>query len=120
MATEILTTTTSAHKELIQKLIDCALTCEMCEAACLNEDNITLLARCIELDRDCADICMLASRLVHRDSEVVNEYLAVCELVCRACAEECSKHHHEHCQTCAEVCIICADACRSMVKGGVA
>ncbi len=104
-------------KELVQKLIECALTCEECEAACLNEENITLLARCIELDRDCADICLQASRLVQRDSEISEEYLMVCEKICRMCAEECNKHNHDHCRMCAEACVSCADACHGMVMG---
>ena len=91
MAIQILSQNTKlANKELLQQLIECALTCEECQAACLNEENITLLARCIELDRDCADICLQASRLVQRDSEIANEYLAVCEQICRMCAEVCN------------------------------
>src|SRR5688500_7885464 len=118
MTIQILSQNTKlANKELLQKLIECALTCEECEAACLNEENITLLARCIELDRDCADICLQASRLLQRDSEIVEEYLVVCETICRMCAEECNKHNHDHCKICAEVCLACADACQAMVAG---
>lgn len=106
-----------ANQELVRKLIECALTCEECEAACLNEENITLLARCIELDRDCADICLQASRLIQRDSEISDEYLMVCEKICRMCAEECNKHNHDHCKICAEACSACASACHSMVAG---
>lgn len=100
-------------KELQQKLIHCALVCEECEAACLNEDNITLLARCIELDRDCADICLQAARLVQREAEIADDYLTVCETMCRLCAEECRKHNMDHCKVCAEVCEACADACHN-------
>ena len=107
----------TANKELVRKLIECALTCEECEAACLNEENITLLARCIELDRDCADICLQASRLLQRDSEVSEEYLMVCEKACRMCAEECYKHNYDHCRMCAEACTACADACHGVVMG---
>lgn len=117
MATQTLTHTRLANKALLDKLIECALTCEACEAACLNEENITLLARCIELNRDCADICLQAARLVHRDSEISDEYLMVCEKICRMCAEECNKHSHEHCKLCAESCLACADACHAMTIG---
>lgn len=121
MAIQILSQNTNiAHKELLQKLIECALTCEECEAACLNEENITLLARCIELDRDCADICLHASRLVQRDSEIADEYLKVCENICRMCAEECNKHNLEYCKMCADTCLACANACHAMVAGETA
>jgi hypothetical protein len=112
--TETETNKLSSHKELQQKLINCAITCEDCERACLNEDNITLLARCIELTRDCADICLQGARLVQREAEIADDYVLVTEKMCRMCAEECRKHNHEHCQACAEVCEACADACQMM------
>jgi hypothetical protein len=114
MASQISTqqTSLSSQIELQQKLIDCALTCEACAGACLNEENISLMARCIELDRDCADICLQAARLLQRQSEIADDFLLVCEKICRMCAEECNKHSHEHCKICAETCEACADACR--------
>lgn len=105
----------ASQRELQQKLIDCALTCEDCETACLNEDNITLLARCIELNRDCADICIQAARLLKRDSEIADDYMMICEKICRMCADECRKHNHDHCKTCAEVCEACAEACHQLM-----
>ena len=38
---------------------------------------------------------------------------ALCEKACRHCAEECSKHGHEHCKVCAEKCTQCAEACHA-------
>lgn len=115
MATQSIskTGTVSSHKELQQKLINCAIACEECEAACLNEGNITLLARCIELNRDCADICLQAARLLQRQSEIETDYLVVCEKMCRMCADECRKHNYDHCQACAEECENCADSCHA-------
>ncbi len=99
-------------KELLQKLLDCSITCEACAASCLEEPEIENLGRCIALDRDCADICMQAARLIKRDSEVLSHYLKVCEDICRLCADECSKHSHmEHCRKCEEICRDCADLC---------
>ena len=100
------------HDSLIQLLNDCVAACEKCAAACLEEADVTMMTHCIELDRDCADICALASRLLLRDSELAHSYLVVCEEACRVCAEECRKHEHEHCKACAEACEKCAEACR--------
>lgn len=109
---EATTRTLPTTSELQQKLINCAIACETCETACLNEDNITLLARCIELTRDCADICMLGSRMVQRESEIEEDYLKLVATMCNMCAEECRKHNHDHCKACAEECEACAEACR--------
>jgi hypothetical protein len=99
------------HSILIGKLTACAMICEYCENGCLNESDVTMMARCIELDRDCADICLLTARLLQRESEISHEFLAICEKACRLCALECSKHDNDHCRKCTEFCQECADAC---------
>lgn len=99
------------HGELVQLLNECVAACEKCAAACLEEENVTEMAHCIELDRDCADICALSARLLQRDSEIAHSFLAICEEACRTCADECNKHEHDHCKQCAEVCLRCAEAC---------
>lgn len=104
------------HTALIQELVHCALTNEMCSTACLDEKDVAMMARCIELDRDCADICFQAARLLQRDAEIAHHYLTVCEEMCRLCAEECSKHDMNHCQQCAEACLKCAEACHKHLE----
>jgi hypothetical protein len=99
------------HTDLINTLIECAMACERCMSACLEEKDVTLLAHCIELDRDCAEVCFLGAKLLLRDSEIAHEYRKVCEEACRLCAEECSMHTHEHCQECARACRRCEAAC---------
>lgn len=101
------------HGALIQTLLDCARISEECIAACLHESDVAKMAHCIEVDRDCADICFLAAKLLMRDSEVAHKFLAVCEETCRICAEECSKHDDKHCKQCAESCRKCAEACHA-------
>ena len=101
------------HQALIQKLLDCAITCENCATSCLQEEDVTMMAKCISLDRDCADICFQAARLLKRDSEVGHQFLVLCEEICRLCGDECGKHKHEHCQICALACKDCAEACHA-------
>ena len=99
------------HTDLINTLIECALACERCMAACLEEKDVTMMAHCIELDRDCAEICLLGAKLLLRDSAVSHQYLLICEEACKLCAEECSLHDEEHCKRCAEACRSCQEAC---------
>ena len=73
-----------------------------------------MMARCIELDRDCADICAMAAILMSRGSEYAKELCALCAKVCRDCGEECSKHQTDHCQECATACMKCAEECERM------
>ncbi len=99
------------HGELMHALLECVLACENCAASCLQEDNVKMMARCITLDRDYADICAQAARLLQRKSPITKEYLQLCEKICRMCGDECAKHEMDHCQICAEACHRCADAC---------
>lgn len=102
----------SDRSDLVLKLFYCVAECNKCMADCLNEEDVSMMARCIELDTDCAEICALTAGFLSRNSESADTLLALCGEICQACADECSKHEAEHCQRCAEVCSDCAEACR--------
>lgn len=101
----------------IEACFACAESCEACATACPREDNVKMLARCIQLNRDCADICTLAGPYMSRDSEFSKNICRVRADVCDACGAECDKHKSmEHCRICAESCKTCADECRKMMR----
>lgn len=106
------------NKSLLEALNNCAAECNHCATACLEEDDVKMLARCIKLDIDCADVCQLTASLIARGSKHGNHLLKECAEICDACAEECEKHanHMEHCKSCAEECRKCAEECRAMVS----
>ena len=109
-----------SHREnqsLIDALNNCAAECNHCASACLDEHDVKMLARCIKLDLDCAQICTLTASLIARGSEHGNHLTKECAEVCNACAEECEKHASmgmDHCKTCAEACRRCAEACGAL------
>jgi hypothetical protein len=95
----------------------CATACEHCTTACLAESDPGALARCIELDIDCAQACRLAAAYMGRGSEMVTAACALCAQLCEACEAECAQHDMEHCEQCAEACRRCAQECRQMSPG---
>ncbi|UYZ64885.1 four-helix bundle copper-binding protein [Hymenobacter weizhouensis] len=101
------------HQQLLQALNECIAACEHCATACLQEDDVKMMVRCISLDRDCADICALTARFLARGSEHAQHLLRECAEICRACGQECEQHaaHAEHCRMCAEACRRCEEAC---------
>ena len=99
--------------DLLRTLADCVSACEHCATACLHEDNVKMMAGCIALDRDCADVCALTARLLARGSEHGQHLLRECAEICTLCADECGQHQHDHCQACAAACRACAEACRA-------
>ncbi len=101
------------NKPLIQTLKDCSAECNHCYSACLQEDDVKMMAKCIQLDRNCADICDMTASWLASGSELSDKLKKLCSEVCNACAEECEKHSHEHCKRCAEMCRKCSEACKS-------
>src|SRR5690349_2623971 len=102
------------NRGLVDVLNNCAAECNHCLAACLEEQDVTMLTRCIKLDIDCAAICQLTASFVARRSEHMYHLLNECAEICNACAQECEKHAAhgmEHCRHCAEVCRHCAEEC---------
>lgn len=108
-----------AHEDLkscIDACNDCSLACDHCAAACLKEPDPAKMARCIQLDIDCAEICRLAVAYMARGSELSADICAVCATVCETCGEECARHSASHCQECAKACRRCAEECRRMAS----
>lgn len=107
----------------IAEAITCSAICTGCADACLSEDNVADLARCIRLDLDCADVSTAMASQAMREPQGTSErfvtLLQLCADTCDACAAECEKHQdrHEHCAICARSCRKCADACRDVIAG---
>lgn len=97
-------------------LVKCMTACETCATLCLQEDDVKKMARCIMIDRDCADICIVTARFVARNSEHAKHVMKECIEICRICENECRKHDMDHCQQCADICRECADACEEWMS----
>ncbi|WP_058305955.1 four-helix bundle copper-binding protein [Gracilibacillus massiliensis] len=102
------------YQDLLETLHDCMTECNHCFDACLQEDDVKMMAECIRLDRECADICGYLEAAISRNSPFIKELAAVCVKICTACGEECKKHQHDHCQKCADACFNCAEACKKL------
>jgi hypothetical protein len=102
------------HSVLSKELTACAVACNICFDACLDQQELNNLTLCIRLNRDCADICLTTVGYISRGSRQLTHLLRACEEIAEACAAECAKHNYEHCQVCEKACRSCADACRSV------
>lgn len=106
----------------IGELSTCALTCGSCADACLSEDGVADLRKCIRLNLDCAEICETTAHVLIRqtdyDAPLTKAQLQACVEACRTCAEECERHAgmHEHCRVCAESCRNCERACQELLS----
>ena len=104
------------HQETIDLLLKCATECNHCTSACLDEQDVKKLARCIKLNIDCMEVCYLTASYLSRGSEQGDGIMRICAEICEACARECEKHSNmEHCMRCADICHKCAEACSQPV-----
>ncbi|HEY1119428.1 MAG TPA: hypothetical protein VGE43_17065, partial [Acidimicrobiales bacterium] len=60
---------TDALAEVLHHLEECAQTCTMCADACLAENMVAELRRCIRLNLDCADLCTTTAAVLGRQVE---------------------------------------------------
>jgi hypothetical protein len=101
---------------------DCATACTICADACLGEEKVQMLVRCIRLNLDCADVCDATGRVLARQTEadlsILRVLLQACAHACEVCGAECARHAdmHEHCRVCAESCRRCAEACNRLLQ----
>lgn len=115
----------SLDRDLLARTIDalvaCSQACTACADACLGEETVHELRKCIRTNLDCADICDTTARVLSRhtsyDANLTRALLQACAQACRSCGDECSAHagHHEHCRICAEACQACEQACTELL-----
>ena len=78
-----------------------------------------MMARCIQLDMECASVCYSTAQLMSLGSDRAKEFCRLCADICNECADACEKHAKmgmEHCRECAVACRTCAAECIQMVS----
>jgi hypothetical protein len=120
---------TAALAHAAQACVACELASIACADACLHEEDVSHLGRCIRLDLDCADICAATARLLSRghdlssrghdnDAKLLRALVEACARACATCATECELYaeRHEHCRVCATLCRSCAEQCGRVLR----
>lgn len=103
-----------AWQSCIDACTRCAQACEECTSCCLKGPDVRDRVRCIQLLRDCADICELSAAFMVRGSRYAVELARLCATVCDECGAACDRFSDDHCQDCARHCRHCAEECRRM------
>lgn len=101
-------------KSCIDACLECAAICNYCASSCTKEEDVKMMAACIELDMQCASVCYATAQLMSLGSSQAKELCRICADSCDACGTECGKHNTGHCEECAEACFRCAEECRKM------
>lgn len=102
------------YRACIDACLACASICDHCAMSCTTENDIHMMARCIQLDMECAAICYTVAKLMSLDSDKAGAICNICAAICEACGNECSLHDNEHCRRCADACKVCVEQCKKM------
>jgi len=113
MAT-VVNSTVQQYQTCIDACNKCMQACEECLTSCLKEPDVQARIHCINLLRDCIDVCALAAQFMARNSAYAKQICNLCATICDACGAECAKFQDTHCKQCAEECRKCAQECRNM------
>lgn len=101
---------------LLNFIYECQTKCKYCFNACLEEEKIDMMRRCLKLTVECADICDLTASSLSYEGDFTEDVLAVCIKACHDCGQECRKHEYLHCIECAKACEECVRACKEYMN----
>lgn len=108
------------YQSCIDACLRCAAICNHCASSYLQEADIKMMARCIQLDMECAALCYAAAQVMSLGGQTAEQLCRVCADICQACGDECARHQQmEHCRECADACHRCAEECRRMAGATV-
>jgi len=103
------------YTKLLFTLNNCAVECNHCAMACLDEPDVKMMAACIKLNIDCTEMCRMLISFISRDSIHAKHLMKECAEICTASSLECDKHSKiDHCIECAVACRKCAEICTIM------
>lgn len=90
------------ERAAVDALVRAIEVCEFCAEQCiqLGDPNMT---ECIRLCEDVSELGEVALTLIPRNSRYTQDILRTFEQAAQACAQECGRHMHSHCQECATV-----------------
>lgn len=103
------------YKDCIKSCIECFIACEACLTTSLQSKEAKEMAACIQLERQCADMCKTAVSLMLHQSTHAQRLCEMCIKACQQCAQECAKHNnHAYYRHCMRACEQCAQECEKV------
>ncbi|MBG6192409.1 hypothetical protein IWX64_003381 [Arthrobacter sp. CAN_A212] len=105
----------------IEAAFSCAQASDACADACMAEETVAELRKCIRLNLDCAELCVTTGRFLSRltdvDGNLLKTILMACRDFCTTSAIENEKHAETYpsCRIAAEECRRCEQACQDLL-----
>lgn len=80
------------YKTCIEACLKRAANCNHCGSSCTQEENLKMMAHCIQLDMECAVFCYALAQLMSLGSDKAADICRICADMCEQCGAECGKH----------------------------
>lgn len=95
------------HRSLVLAALECVGIGQMCLQHCFQQfaAGDTSLAACAMRNQEMTAACEALATLGAASSAQLTDFAQVCIAICKACEDECRKHHHH------AICIETAEAC---------
>ena len=89
--------------------------CQKSATACLFENDVQNMRKCILLSRECSAMCLATARIMSVGVARFEMLFRACEEMCVVCAKENGLHANLwQCKQAAEACRNCAELCRKL------
>ncbi len=73
---------------LLNSIYECQSACKYCFNACLEEERIDMMRRCIKRTVECAEICEHTASSLAYTGDFTHEVLSICIKACEECAAD--------------------------------
>lgn len=109
------------QRQAVEGCFEAEVACVVCADACLAEESVGKLARCIRTTIDCADVAGATARMLARrltDARLLRAQVEACARALSACAAACHEHAewHDQCRLCADTCRRAAELCGAVLR----
>ncbi len=65
------------YQSCIEACLKCAALCNHCASECLTEEEVKVMAKCIQKDMECAAVCYVAAQLMSLGSDKATDFCTV-------------------------------------------
>jgi hypothetical protein len=104
------------HKDLLQRLIDCAMTCQECVFECSKGDHHETSCEVCEMSRKVSGNCFILAKSLIDNTSFSAQLLLQCAETCKEYSRMLKRFPNLSAERCISACKLCAEACVALYR----